>query len=116
MANHKSAEKRARQNEKRRKRNSAIKSSLRTATKKLIAVVAAGDKDQAQELLKATCREWDKSVSKKIVRSQTADRRKSRLTKRVNDLLSGKLVVETKGRGKKKSAAPKKKAAPKKAD
>ena len=113
MANHKSAEKRARQNIKRRTRNAAIKSSLRTTTKRLMTAIQAGEKEQAAELLKTTCREWDKSVSKNVTHANTAARKKSRLAKKVNGLMEGKVHKETKARrkkkGGKKSAKAKKK-------
>lgn len=89
MANHKSAEKRARQNEKRRGRNAALKSSLRTVTKKFMAAVAAGSKDEAQALLGDTCRAWDKGVSKNVVHPNTAARKKSRMTHHVLKLQAG---------------------------
>ena len=102
MANHKSAEKRARQNIKRRVRNAAIKSSLRTTTKRLITAIQSGEKEAAVELLKTTCREWDKSVSKNVTHANTAARKKSRLAKKVNDMMQGKVHKETKARRKKK--------------
>ena len=86
MPNHKSAEKRVRQNEKRKAVNTSNKSRLRTQIKKLRAALAAGDKAQSQELLTPTISTIDKAVNKGILHKNTAARYKSRLTSHVNDL------------------------------
>ena len=86
MPNHKSAEKRVRQNEKRRAVNRSNKGSLRTQIKKLRAALIAGDKAQSQELLTPTIALIDKSVNKGVLHQNTAARHKSRLTKHVNEL------------------------------
>jgi small subunit ribosomal protein S20 len=86
MPNHKSAEKRVRQNEKRRAVNRRNKGSLRTQIKKLRAALAAGDKTQSQELLIPTIALIDKSVNKGVLHRNTAARHKSRLTIHVNEL------------------------------
>ena len=86
MPNHKSAEKRVRQNEKRRAVNRSNKGSLRTQIKKLRAALAAGDKAQSQELLIPTIALIDKSVNKGVLHRNTAARHKSRLTMHVNEL------------------------------
>lgn len=87
MPNHKSAEKRVRQNEKRRAVNRSNKGSLRTQIKKLRAALTAGDKAQSQELLTPTIALIDKSVNKGVLHQNTAARHKSRLTKHVNELI-----------------------------
>jgi small subunit ribosomal protein S20 len=86
MANTKSAQKRARQSEIRRDRNSAARGRMRTAVKKLRKVVAAGDKAQAAELLPATLKLVDATAQKRIIHGNTADRTKSRLAKAVQKL------------------------------
>ena len=86
MPNHKSAEKRVRQNEKRRAVNRRSKGSLRTQIKKLRTALAAGDKVQSQELLIPTIALIDKSVNKGVLHKNTAARHKSRLTIHVNEL------------------------------
>ncbi len=86
MPNHKSAEKRVRQNEKRRAVNRRNKGSLRTQIKKLRAALVAGDKTQSQELLIPTIALIDKSVNKGVLHRNTAARHKSRLTMHVNQL------------------------------
>ncbi len=86
MPNHKSAEKRVRQNEKRRAVNRSNKGSLRTQIKKLRVALAAGDQAQSQELLIPTIALIDKSVNKGVLHRNTAARHKSRLTMHVNEL------------------------------
>lgn len=86
MPNHKSAEKRVRQNEKRREVNRRNRSSLRTQIKKLRSALTAGDKAQSQELLIPTIALIDKSVNKGVLHRNTAARYKSRLTSHVNEL------------------------------
>lgn len=86
MPNHKSAEKRVRQTEKRNLINRNNRSALRTQIKKLRAALAGGDKTQSQELLVPTISAIDKAVNKGILHRNTAARYKSRLTMHVNKL------------------------------
>ncbi|MEO7539013.1 MAG: 30S ribosomal protein S20 [Pyrinomonadaceae bacterium] len=86
MANHKSAEKRVRQNEKRKEINRSNRSKLRTSIKKLRAAVAGHDKAASTELLNPTVSLIDKAVNKGIIHRNTAARYKSRLTKHVAEL------------------------------
>ena len=86
MANHKSAEKRVRQNAKRNEINRSNRSKLRTSIKKLRTSVASNDKSGSVELLNPTVSMIDKAVNKGIIHKNTAARYKSRLTKHVNDL------------------------------
>jgi small subunit ribosomal protein S20 len=84
MPNHKSAEKRVRQNENRRKINKNNRTALRTSLKKFRATLAANDAAGAQELLPATISRIDKAVQKGILHRNAAARHKSRLTRKVN--------------------------------
>ncbi len=86
MPNHKSAEKRQRQNEKRRDINRSHRSRLRTEIKRLRAALDGGDKDAIQEVYAATVSAIDKSVNKGVLHRNAAARYKSRLTARVNGL------------------------------
>jgi len=86
MANHKSAEKRIRQNAKRNEINRANRSKLRTQIKKLRSAVAGADKAQGTELLNPTVSMIDKAVNKGIIHKNTAARYKSRLTKHVAEI------------------------------
>ncbi len=86
MANHKSAEKRMRQNAKRKEINRSNRSKLRTSIKKLRTAVTGADKAASTELLYPTISLIDKAVNKGIIHRNTAARHKSRLTKHVNGL------------------------------
>ncbi len=86
MANHKSAEKRVRQNAKRKDINRNNRSKLRTSIKKLRTAVAGHDKTGSEELLLPTISLIDKAVNKGIIHRNTAARHKSRLTKHVSGL------------------------------
>ncbi len=82
-----SAKKRMRQNEKRRLRNAAFKSRLRTHRKKLLRAIGDERKEDSQELLRAIASLYDKGVKKGIYRANTAAREKSRLSRKVNQLI-----------------------------
>jgi small subunit ribosomal protein S20 len=81
MPNHKSAEKRVRQNEKRRQVNRSNRTRLRSSIKKLRGAIAEGN---ATELLPETISTIDKAVQKGVLHRNAAARYKSRLTTRVN--------------------------------
>ena len=80
MANIKSQIKRNGQNEKRRVRNKAVRSELKTRVKS--AVTAAGTDDQVQAL-RLAMKKIDKAAAKGVIHKNQAARRKSRLMKRV---------------------------------
>ena len=86
MANHKSAEKRVRQNARRKEINRNNTSKLRTQIKKLRAALTAHDKTESTELLNPTVSLIDKAVNKGIIHRNTAARHKSRLTRHVSEL------------------------------
>ena len=83
MPNHKSAEKRVRQNERRRVINRSNRTRLRTAVKNLRATLAKGTGKDAAKLLPKTISEIDKAVQKGVLHRNAAARHKSRLTARV---------------------------------
>jgi len=84
MANIKSQIKRNRQNAKRAEKNKAVRTALKTSTKKVRTAVADGDAEVATAQALETARALDKAASKGIVHKRTAARRKSRLTKAAN--------------------------------
>ena len=86
MANHKSAEKRARQTTKRTAVNRLRRSKVRGAVKKLETAIIAGDKAAATEALKAAQPALDRGVSKGVIHKKTASRKLSRLVARVKKL------------------------------
>jgi small subunit ribosomal protein S20 len=84
MPNHKSAEKRVRQNEKRRNINRGHRSKLRSGIKKLRSAIG-GDGADVQALLPETISLIDKAVQKGALHRNAAARYKSRLTVRANE-------------------------------
>jgi small subunit ribosomal protein S20 len=89
MANIPSVAKRARQAEKRRIRNSALRAELRTARKKIAKVIEVEDLEAVKTLLPGTIKLFDKMVSKNILHKNTAARYKSRLMRRVHTVIPG---------------------------
>ena len=79
MANTKSAKKRMRQNERRRLRNRAVRSKVRSAVKDARASQGA----DMQTSVAAAIRELDRAVSKGVVHRNTAARKKSALARRL---------------------------------
>ncbi|MBS1543990.1 MAG: 30S ribosomal protein S20 [Bacteroidetes bacterium] len=83
MANHKSAEKRIRANEKKRVTNRYQHKTTRTQVKKLLTTTK---KDEAQALLKEVSAMIDKLAKKNIIHWKKAANQKSMLAKKVNSL------------------------------
>jgi small subunit ribosomal protein S20 len=84
MPNHKSAEKRVRQNEKRRATNRGHRTKVRTYIKKLRAALDSNDKQEVAQILPEAISVIDKSVQKGVMHANAAARYKSRLTVRAN--------------------------------
>lgn len=83
MANIKSQIKRNRQNEKRRLRNKAVRSEMKTTINQVIATAEEGG--DAEEAYRRAQKEIDQAVSKGVLHKKTAARRKARLAQRVNE-------------------------------
>jgi small subunit ribosomal protein S20 len=86
MPNHKSAEKRVRQNERKREVNRSSRGKVRTQIKKFRSLLEGGDRTATQEHLTPTISLIDKAVNKGILHKNTAARYKSRLTGHFNKL------------------------------
>ncbi|HDX6330256.1 TPA: 30S ribosomal protein S20 [Campylobacter fetus subsp. venerealis] len=86
MANHKSAEKRARQTIKRTERNRFYRTRLKNLTKAVRVAVASGDKDAALVALKDANKNFHSFVGKGFLKKETASRKVSRLAKLVSTL------------------------------
>ena len=86
MKVHLSVRKRARQNDVRRARNTAQRSALRTAVRKVVSAADAGDVQTAQAELPNAVRALGKASSKGVIHPNQASRKISRLTRRVNAL------------------------------
>lgn len=83
MANIKSQIKRNRQNEKRRLRNKAVRSEVRTRTKSALDAATTGAENQV-EALQAAVKRIDKAASKGVIHKNQAANRKSRLMRRIS--------------------------------
>jgi small subunit ribosomal protein S20 len=89
VANIKSQIKRNRQNERRRIRNKAVRTELKTHAKKVRSAAAQGDAEAASKELAAARRALDKAASSGAVHKRAAARRKSRLDRTVNAASAG---------------------------
>jgi small subunit ribosomal protein S20 len=88
LANHKSAKKRAQQNEIRRIRNRSVKTHIKGIVKNVRATVAGEEAGQAPEQLKLAQSAIDKAAKKGVYHSKTAARKISRLSRLVKSAQS----------------------------
>lgn len=89
MANrHASTIKRNRQNPKRREANRAVLTRLKTIHKKLNAALINDKKDDVQQLFTKTVSVFDRAATKGVIHHKKASRQISRLTLKVNKVLS----------------------------
>lgn len=86
MANHKSAWKRIRQNEKRRVHNRHFRARMRTFIKKARSTMETGDVEAAREATRQAVRDLDMAARRGTIHKRNADRRKSRLMKQLAQL------------------------------
>lgn len=89
MANIKSQKKRIKQNEKARQRNKAVKTSLKTAVRKVREAATAGDNEVLTTALRAATRQLDLAAGKGVIHKNQAANRKSAITK-----LAGKALAD----------------------
>ncbi len=86
MANIKSAKKRIITSNKSRMTNKVHKSAMRTAIKKVEALIAAGNKEELTVALNDANKRIDSAVSKGVMHKNAAARTKSRLAKKANNM------------------------------
>lgn len=86
MANIKSAKKRIKVIAKKTMRNKMIKSTTKTAIKKVVVAAQKNNKEEAKAALVAAVRVIDKACSKGVYHKNNASRKKSRLYKLVNKI------------------------------
>ena len=85
MANHKSALKRMRQNEKRRLRNRQVVSHMRSSIKQFrLAAEEGGNPELLPKMLQQVVITVDKAASKGVIHRNNASRKISRLTRLCN--------------------------------
>ena len=83
MPNHKSCEKRLRQEKKRAARNHYVKMTINTLSKKMHSYLPLEEKEN---LLKEVYSKLDKAAKRKIIHPRTASRRKARLAAYFNKI------------------------------
>ena len=88
MANIKSQIKRNRQNEKRRVRNKAVRSELKTRQKVVTTAAENGD-ENVEELTRLAIKRLDKAAAKGVIHKNQAARRKSRLLHQIARIEAG---------------------------
>lgn len=86
MANSAQARKRARQAVKQRAHNMSLRSTLRTAIKRVRKAIGLGDKTAAQAVFKESQSVIDSIADKQIIHKNTAARHKSRLSAAIKGL------------------------------
>lgn len=86
MPTSKSAAKRYKQSEKRRIKNRAAKSKVKTVTKNFVAAVKSGDKEVAEVKYKEMAKLMDTASGKGVYHRNTAARKISRMNKLLNTL------------------------------
>ena len=84
MAHSLSAKKRVRQSIKRRARNRARKELLKEQVKAFNVALTSGDMNKAQSALGKVAQRLDRIAAKGTIHKNTAARRRSRLTRRLN--------------------------------
>lgn len=88
MANHKSALKRIRQSEKRRIYNRTYRNRARTYVKKANATIETGDVQAAIQATREAIKDLDMAARRGVIHKNNAARRKSRLMKKLNELVA----------------------------
>ena len=86
MANTPQARKRARQAEAHRRHNASQRSALRTAIKKVVAAIAAGEHEAAMSTYQAAVPVIDRAVTHGIIHKNKAARHKSRMNAHIKAL------------------------------
>lgn len=83
-----SAAKRHRQSEKRRMKNKAIRSEVRSGAKRVLTAVASNERSAADEAYRAYVALVDSATRKGVYHKNAAGRKKSRMAHRVNAIQS----------------------------
>ena len=94
-----SAKKRHRQSLRDRDRNRQIKSTVKTAIRKVLDAVSSGNLEDAREQFRGATKTADKAAAKGTIHPNRAARIKSRLSARVLALANGEAPVAGKARG-----------------
>ena len=84
MPNIKSSERSVKTDAERRAKNFAVRSTIRTAIRKVVEATVAGQADDAKALLTIASKVIDKAAAKGVIHKNAAARRKSRLARKIN--------------------------------
>jgi len=84
MPNIKSAKRRMRSDATKQARNRSVKSTLKTAERRLDDAIKDGNKEDTQKALSNSASAYDKAAKLGVIHSAKADRKKARLAKRAN--------------------------------
>ena len=87
MPNIKSAKKRVKIIEKKTLENNIIKTAYKTAVKKFEEAVASGNVEEAKALLSEATKKIDQACTKGVIVKNTASRKKSSLSKKLNTIV-----------------------------
>ena len=86
MPNIKSAKKRVLTTKRQTEENVLVESRMKNSIKKLERTIKAKDKEESQKELNVTLRNIDKALNAGLIKKNNASRKKSRLTKSVNNM------------------------------
>ncbi|MCB1141172.1 MAG: 30S ribosomal protein S20 [Leptospiraceae bacterium] len=86
MANLRSSKKDIRRTEKRKARNSAQKSTIRTYAKNILKSIKAGNTEEAANMFNSYASLLDKAAKKSLIHKNNASRKKSRMAKKITAL------------------------------
>ncbi|MBP2626381.1 MAG: ribosomal protein [Firmicutes bacterium] len=86
LPNIKSSERSVKTDAERRARNFAVRSTIKTVSRKVLESVTAGNSDEAKALMVKASRTIDKAAAKGVVHKNSAARKKSRLALKLNAL------------------------------
>ena len=86
MPNIKSAKKRVLTSKRKEEENILVESRMKNSIKKLEKDIKAGDKENVKKELDTTLKNIDKALNAGLIKKNNAARRKSRLTKSVNNM------------------------------
>ena len=85
MANLKSSQKRIRSNERKRVRNVAVRTNIKTEVKRVEEAIEQGNYEAAKKMLSEVSSTLDSASTKGIIKKNTGSRKKARLAKKIND-------------------------------
>lgn len=86
MPNIKSAKKRVVTQNASRAQNQSFKADMRSAMKRVEDLVGENNKEKAEEALKTAAQKIDKAVTKGLIHKNNGNRKKARLSKKVQEL------------------------------